>query len=189
MRIIGIDPGSRVCGYGVVEVDGPRSVCIAAGPIHLKGEELPTRLAQLHRVIVSLLEVHQPEVAAIEKVFLARNPDSALKLGHARGAALAALAGHDLPITEYSARSIKQAVAGSGGADKIQIQHMVSVLLKLEKKPQADAADALAVALCHAHHQQSLLQLGGAVPTGRNAWRSAGSRRRGGRMWRLPDGG
>ena len=189
MRIIGIDPGSRTTGYGVVEVLGVRTRFVDCGPIQLGDDAFPIRLARLHRALQALLEEYQPHVAAVEQVFMARNPDSALKLGQARGVALAALALRELPVVEYSARAVKQAIVGGGGADKAQIQHMVKVLCQLPEPPQADAADALAVALCHGHHAQSLSAVGvGANAPGQRSWRSAGGRRRGGRMWRLPAG-
>ena len=112
---------------------------------------MPEKLKRIHNSVVELITQFQPDEFAIEQVFMARNPDSALKLGQARGAAIVAAACHDLPVAEYSARSIKQAVVGTGAAEKEQVQHMVMALLNLSKRPQADAADALAVAICHAN--------------------------------------
>ena len=121
--------------------------------------------------LCEVMSAHRPEEVSIEKVFMARNPDSALKLGQARGAALTAVVQSGVPVFEYSARQVKQAVVGKGGADKSQVQHMVQVLLALSRKPQADAADALAIALCHAHMSQSVARLasggGGKVRSGR----------------------
>ena len=158
MRVIGIDPGSRITGYGIIDIEGPRSTYVACGALQLarQHDDLPQRLAMLHRCLTDVIEQYQPDVAAIERVFMAENPDSALKLGQGRGAALAALALKDLPITEYSAREIKQSLVGSGAAAKEQVQYMVTLLLKLDKTPQADAADALACALCHGNNSQGV---------------------------------
>ncbi len=118
--------------------------------------------------LVSLIGEYRPQESAIEQVFMARNPDSALKLGQARGAAIVGAATSGLDVHEYSARQVKQAVVGKGGADKSQVQHMVQVLLSLSRKPQADAADALAIALCHAHMNQSNLRVAGVTGKARS---------------------
>jgi crossover junction endodeoxyribonuclease RuvC len=149
MRILGIDPGSRVTGYGVVDVRRGKSVYIASGCIRTTCVDVPSRLGEIYEGIASLVADHSPDAVAIEQVFMARNASSALKLGQARGAALAAVVMVGLPVSEYAARRVKQAVTGTGGATKGQVQHMVCRLLKLNKSPSADAADALAIAICH----------------------------------------
>ena len=154
--ILGIDPGSRLTGYGIIQRHGRKLHYVASGCIRVTGPSsqpysLPEKLKRIHNSVVELITQFQPDEFAIEQVFMARNPDSALKLGQARGAAIVAAACHDLPVAEYSARSIKQAVVGTGAAEKEQVQHMVMALLNLSKRPQADAADALAVAICHAN--------------------------------------
>lgn len=154
--ILGIDPGSRLTGYGIIQRHGRQLHYVASGCIRVTGSAaqpftLAEKLKRIHNSVVELITQFQPDEFAIEQVFMARNPDSALKLGQARGAAIVAAACHDLPVAEYSARSIKQAVVGTGAAEKEQVQHMVMALLNLSKRPQADAADALAVAICHAN--------------------------------------
>ncbi len=161
MIILGIDPGSRLTGYGVVRQHGSKFEYIASGCIRMTLGEMPDRLAQIFDGVREIIRQTQPDVFAIEQVFMARNPDSALKLGQARGAAIVAAKFCDLPVFEYSARQVKQSVVGTGAAAKEQVQHMVRTLLKLPANPQADAADALAVALCHGHTQQSLIHLAG----------------------------
>lgn len=159
--ILGIDPGSRITGYGVVRQQGSKFVYLASGCIRLGTDELPERLLRIFNGISEIITQTQPTIFAIEQVFMARNPDSALKLGQARGAAIVAAKHAGLNVYEYSARQVKQAVVGTGAADKAQVQHMVRSLLQLSASPQADAADALAVALCHGHTQQSLVALAG----------------------------
>lgn len=161
MIILGIDPGSRLTGYGVVRQYGSKFEYIASGCIRMTTGEIPDRLAQIFDGVREIIRQTQPDVFAIEQVFMARNPDSALKLGQARGAAIVAAKFAGLPVFEYSARQVKQSVVGTGAAAKEQVQHMVKTLLKLPASPQADAADALAVALCHGHTQQSLIHLSG----------------------------
>jgi crossover junction endodeoxyribonuclease RuvC len=152
MRILGIDPGSRFTGFGVIEsVDG-KLAYIASGCIRIVEKDLSTRLKTIFEGILEIVDLHQPDCAAVEKVFVARNADSALKLGQARGAAITAVLQRDQPLSEYTALQIKQSVVGTGRASKDQVQHMVRVLLRLSGTPQADAADALACAICHAHH-------------------------------------
>lgn len=167
--ILGIDPGSRITGYGIINWTGNRCSYVDSGCIRLKTEELAARLHEIYQGVERLIQTYAPQEMSIEKVFMARNADSALKLGQARGVAIVAGANHGLPVAEYSARQVKQAVVGKGAADKWQVQHMVCVLLNLTKAPQADAADALAIALCHAHTQQSLIRMAGvgAVRRGR----------------------
>lgn len=163
--VLGIDPGSRTTGYGIVRHTGNRIEYLGSGCIRVvKGTEsvaLGERLRIIHDGVAELIAQYQPTEFAIEQVFMARNPDSALKLGQARGAAIVAAARHDLVIAEYAARQIKQAVVGTGAADKTQVQHMVVSMLKLPLKPQADAADALAIAICHCHTRQSLVAMRG----------------------------
>ena len=161
-RILGIDPGSRITGYGIIDSDGRRSVHVASGCIRMEDKLLPERLGMIFQGVAELVETHRPQEMAIEDVFMAKNASAALKLGQARGAAIVACVAQDLPVSEYSARQIKQSVVGTGAADKAQVQHMVKVLLKLVAAPQEDAADALAAALCHAHTQQSMINMAGA---------------------------
>lgn len=151
-RIIGIDPGSRITGYGILDTDGFRHTYIASGHIAITGDELPERLGMIFREVVKVIEQWQPDSMAIEQVFVNRNVDSALKLGQARGAAICAGAHADLSVGEYTPRAIKKAVVGTGAAEKQQIQHMMQMLLGLKTKLQSDEADALAIALCHANH-------------------------------------
>lgn len=160
--ILGIDPGSRLTGYGVVRQSGMKFEYVASGCIRLNSANLlPERLLDIFNGVSEIIRQTKPTIFAIEQVFMARNADSALKLGQARGAAIVAAKHAGLEVFEYSARQVKQSVVGTGAADKAQVQHMVRTLLKLPANPQADAADALAVALCHGHTQQSLVSLAG----------------------------
>ncbi len=161
--ILGIDPGSRLTGYGVIKQQGRSFQYLGSGCIKAaaQGNDLAQRLQIIFAGISELIIQYQPDMFAIEQVFMAKNPDSALKLGQARGAAIVAATNTGLSIWEYSARQIKQSVVGTGAADKTQVQHMVKSILKLAATPQADAADALAVALCHAHSYDSLIKLSG----------------------------
>lgn len=168
-RILGIDPGSQRTGIGVIEVDADgrsRHVYHAAINV-LDCASFHERLRRIFDEVSRIIELHTPQEAAIERVFMARNPDSALKLGQARGAAICAVVTRGLGLAEYAAKEVKQAVVGGGAADKIQVQHMVGVLLNIPGKLQADAADALAIALTHAHTRSSVERLG--IP--RTAWR------------------
>lgn len=150
MRILGIDPGSRSTGFGVIDIVGKDSVYIASGCIRTPpAAALPCRLHIIAQDIFEIVSLYQPQVAAIEQVFVNVNPSSTLMLGQARGAAIAALTLKNLSVFEYSALQVKQAVVGKGKAAKQQVQHMVMQMLRLNEKPQADAADALAVALTH----------------------------------------
>lgn len=151
-RILGIDPGSRITGYGVVDSDRGRLQFVACGVVKTT-VDLPFayRLNEIFTGINEVIQLHGPTTAAVESVFLATNPGSALKLGQARGAAVVAAMQNNLEVNDYSAKQIKQAVAGYGQAGKKQIQHMVRVLLGLDGSPSSDAADALAVAICHAN--------------------------------------
>jgi crossover junction endodeoxyribonuclease RuvC len=168
-RILGIDPGSQRTGIGIIDADERGASChvFHSALQLLDNETFPLRLKQIFDDVCALIDEHRPHEVAIEKVFMARNPDSALKLGQARGAAICAAVHSGLTVTEYAAKEIKQAVVGGGGADKAQIQHMVGVLLNISTKLQADAADALAVALTHAHTRASIARIG--IP--RTAWR------------------
>ena len=169
-RILGIDPGSQRTGVGIVDCDATgRAKHVHHEPLVLLGaEDFPRRLKLLLDGLGALIDRYRPDEVAVEKVFMAKNADSALKLGHARGAALCAAVMRDLPVHEYSASEIKLAVVGQGGADKVQVQHMVGVMLGLQGKLQADAADALAVAITHAHVRATANRLGVAAGV---AWR------------------
>ncbi|MCP5160299.1 MAG: crossover junction endodeoxyribonuclease RuvC [Hahellaceae bacterium] len=165
--ILGIDPGSRITGFGVILFERSKAQYIASGCIRVKEGSLASRLEQIYAGVSEVIDTWKPTEFAIEEVFLARNPDSALKLGQARGVAIVAAANKGLDVAEYSARKVKQSVVGNGAADKSQVQHMVQSILALPAKPQADAADALAIALCHAHTWQSLVRLAGQATTSR----------------------
>jgi len=156
MRILGIDPGSRLTGFGVIETRGDQAASVRHGVIKAGSGDFPERLGIIFSGICELINELQPQEVAIETVFVSHNAGSALKLGQARGAAMCAAISLGLPVAEYSPRSIKQAIVGRGGADKVQVQHMVGVLLQLKDLPTEDAADALAVALCHQHTQQTV---------------------------------
>lgn len=169
--ILGIDPGSRITGYGVIRDTGKGCEYVASGCIRTGEGALPERLQAVYRGVSEVIRLHGPLTMGIEQVFMARNADSALKLGQARGVAIVAAMEQGLGVAEYTASQVKQAVAGTGGADKEQVRLMVMHLLKLLEKPQIDASDALAIALCHAHHRQTL------IPHGLQ-----GARRRSGRL-------
>ena len=161
-RILGIDPGSQRTGVGIIDVDKTGKVSL----VHhqavnlLVAENFSLRLKVLLDELDSIITQYQPQEVAIEKVFMARNPDSALKLGQARGAAMCAAVLKDLPIHEYAAKEIKLAVVGKGNADKVQVQHMMGIMLNISGKIQADAADALAVAITHAHVRATAQRIG-----------------------------
>jgi crossover junction endodeoxyribonuclease RuvC len=151
-RILGIDPGSRITGYGVIEVLRGQLRFVSCGVIKTTPRyPFAHRLNEIFDGINEVIQLHGPEIAAVEDVFLANNPRSALKLGQARGAAIVAAMQNGLTVRDYSAKMIKRAVVGYGQAEKIQVQHMVRILLGLSAAPSADAADALAVAICHAN--------------------------------------
>ena len=154
--ILGIDPGSRTTGYGVVEHRQQTMHYVDSGCIRTLDGPFSERLLHIFNGICLLMEQFQPAEVAIEQVFIYKNPSSALKLGHARGVAMVACASHRVPISEYSPREIKQSVVGYGGAEKQQVKQMVVQLLTLSAEPQTDAADALAVAICHAHQRRTL---------------------------------
>jgi crossover junction endodeoxyribonuclease RuvC len=170
MLILGIDPGSRITGYGLINVNGARNEYVASGCIRIQGDLLAERLQQVYAGISEIITRYSPQEMAIEQVFMARNADSALKLGQARGVAIVAGANAGLPVAEYAARKVKQSVVGNGGADKSQVQVMVAYLLKLPGLPQADAADALAIALCHAHSRNQQIAMAGARKVVRGRW-------------------
>jgi crossover junction endodeoxyribonuclease RuvC len=146
--IIGIDPGSQCTGFGVIRQEGNRHIYLTSGHLNLKTYPACERLRQIYLGIQEIIAEFKPQEAAIEEIFMHDNPNSALKLGQARGAAIVALT---MPVAEYSARVVKKSIVGTGAANKQQVQFMVQRLLNLSKKLQADAADALAIALCHAH--------------------------------------
>ncbi len=154
ITILGIDPGSLVTGVGVITAQGSELRHIYSESIKLPKGELGTRLLAIYNRVQTVIAQTRPDVVSIERVFIAKNPQSALVLGHARGAAVLAAVTNDLPLVEYSATEIKKTVVGRGRADKAQVQHMMRVLLSLRVAPPADASDALAAAVCHAHHQQ-----------------------------------
>lgn len=156
-RILGIDPGSRFTGLGLIEVRGDKVRALHHTVIKTGGAEFNERLGIIFNGVRELATALRPHVAAVETVFVSRNPSSAIKLGQARGAAVCAVIDAGVPVAEYAPRAIKQALVGKGGADKVQVQHMVRILLSLREAPPEDAADALAVALCH-HHTEGTLQ-------------------------------
>ena len=165
-RILGIDPGSRFTGFGVLDFEGGRAAYVASGTITSPDGSFPDRLKKIFSSVKEIFEQYRPDVVAIESVFMAKNAGSALKLGHARSAALCATFGYDVEVHEYSPREIKLAVVGTGSASKEQVQHMVVSLLQLHGKPAADAADALAAALCHGHQRQLRSRLAGSAAAG-----------------------
>jgi crossover junction endodeoxyribonuclease RuvC len=168
-RILGIDPGSQRTGIGIIEVDeAGRSRHVFNTALNLlDNDSFAARLKQIFDGIGAIIAEYAPHECAVERVFVSRNADSALKLGQARGAAICAVVSRGLTISEYAAREVKQSVVGTGSGDKMQVQHMIGVLLNLPGKLQADAADALAIALTHAHVRASVARLG--LP--RLAWR------------------
>jgi len=159
IRILGIDPGSRITGFGVVDVTGTSVKQVEFGCLKIQGDDVGDRLRQIHDGVRDIVERFKPVEIAAEKVFVHRNPASAIKLGQARGAALVAGVCAGLTLHEYSPNEIKQAITGRGHAQKQQIQHMVKLLLGLAKEPPSDAADALAVAICHAHVRETRIRL------------------------------
>ncbi|MEP0071496.1 MAG: crossover junction endodeoxyribonuclease RuvC [Marinomonas sp.] len=154
-RILAIDPGSRITGFGIIDVVNGKTIYVNSGCIRLPDEVLSVRLKHIFENVTYLLKEYTPDEFAIEEVFLAKNANSALKLGQARGTAIVAASLLDLAVHEYAARRVKQSVVGNGNANKEQVQEMVQMLLKLSSKPQADAADALAIAMCHANTRTS----------------------------------
>ena len=182
VRIMGIDPGSQRMGVGIIDIDasGRTRHVFHAAVLLLDNPTFPLRLKQIFDELCALIAEHRPDEVAIERVFMARNPDSALKLGQARGAAICAVVNQGLAVTEYSAKEIKQSVVGGGGAEKRQVQHMVGILLNIATNIQADAADALAIALTHAHARTAAQRVGMEIAaTGRTSWRRRSSTRSG----------
>jgi crossover junction endodeoxyribonuclease RuvC len=165
VRILGLDPGSRITGYGVVDVGREGVRYVASGCIRVGNGELAGRLLEIHRHVTELVDAYVPGEVAIERVFMHRNPDRARKLGQARGAALCGACHAGAAVFEYAPRAVKQTVTGTGGAEKSQVMHMVKALLALQGRLSVDAADALAIAVCHAQHR------------GRAAYARAGSGR------------
>ena len=152
MIILGIDPGSRKTGYGIISKQGNRLIHVDNGAIFTQSaKDFPQRLEQIFTGLSAIIAQYRPDVVAVEDVFLAKNAQSALKLGQARGAAIVAAVNAGLPVHEYTAMQVKQAVVGTGRAEKAQVQQMIKALLNLPEVAQEDASDALAVAICHAH--------------------------------------
>jgi crossover junction endodeoxyribonuclease RuvC len=162
--ILGIDPGSRITGYGIVRQQGRQITYLGSGCIRTQVDDLPNRLKLIYAGVTEIILQFQPDYFAIEQVFMAKNADSALKLGQARGVAIVAAMNQSLPVFEYAARQVKQTVVGTGAAEKAQVQHMVRSLLKLAANPQADAADALAIAITHCHISENAARIGSKSP-------------------------
>jgi crossover junction endodeoxyribonuclease RuvC len=160
--ILGIDPGSRVTGFGLINAAGNKLEYITCGAIRTGDAAHPKRLLKIFDGLSQVIEEHCPQQAAIEEIFLGRNAAAALKLGQARGSAIVACLQNEVPLEEYSARKIKQAIVGRGAAEKQQVQHMVKALLGISGDLQEDSADALAVAICHANTQAGLIRMAGA---------------------------
>jgi len=171
MRILGIDPGLRITGFGILDQSGKQLAYVTSGCIKTPDGTLPERLKTILNSLTEIIQQHQPQQVAVEQVFVNVNPKSTLLLGQARGAAICAAVAAELPVAEYTALQVKQAVVGNGHAAKEQVQEMVKRLLQLPAAPSPDAADALACAICHAHGGMGL----GALAT-------AGFRVRGGRL-------
>ena len=161
MRILGIDPGSRLTGFGILDFDADRPSYVASGAVRSIEGEFPQRLKRIFESVTEIVDEYQPDALAIESIFVHKNASSALKLGHARSAALCATFALNLSVFEYAPREIKQAVTGTGAATKEQVQHMVVSMLRLNGAPSPDAADALAAALCHGHQRRLALELSG----------------------------
>lgn len=159
-RILGIDPGSRLTGFGVLDFVGDSASYVTSGTIRSPDGAFPDRLKKIFESVREIVAEYEPDVVSVESVFMARNAGSALKLGHARSAALCATFGYDIEVVEYAPREIKLAVVGTGAASKEQVQHMVVSLLQLDGTPSADAADALAAAICHGHQHRVRARVG-----------------------------
>ena len=168
IRILGIDPGSRITGYGIIDTEGNHLQHIANDRICPSNENLASKLGDIFNGIDRVITQYQPDEVSIEKIFMHRNADSALKLGQARGVAITACAVRNIDVFEYSANQVKQATVGKGHAAKQQVQHMVKILLCLSETPSADAADALAVAICHSHWREGLSRMPGVGALRRN---------------------
>ncbi len=174
IRVLGIDPGSVITGYGLIESDGARSFHLTHGHIRVKGESFADKLGHIHAELGEIITQWQPQEVAIEQVFMSNNAMSALKLGQARGAAITAAVSRQLSVAEYAPRLVKKVVTGSGSADKQQVQTMVRALLQIVQNVQVDAADGLAIAICHAHSRKTP---GGAALPQRKRTRGRGLRR------------
>lgn len=159
-RILGIDPGSRLTGFGVLDFEGNEATYVASGTVRSLEGDFPSRLRQIFESVANIVAEYRPDVVAIESVFMHKNAGSALKLGHARSAALCATFAGNVEVHEYAPREIKLAIVGTGSATKAQVQHMVVALLSLDAPPAADAADALAAALCHGHQRRLNKRMG-----------------------------
>lgn len=159
-RILGIDPGSRFTGFGILDFVGNEAKYVASGTVKSVDGDFPDRLRQIFESVSSIVEQYAPDIVAIESVFMHKNAGSALKLGQARSAALCATFAGNVEVHEYAPREIKLAIVGTGSASKEQVQHMVVSLLSLESTPAGDAADALAAALCHGHQRRIQQKLG-----------------------------
>ena len=159
LRILGIDPGSRLTGFGVLDFEADRATYVASGTVESMDGDFPDRLKRIFESISEIVTEFRPDAVAIESVFVHRNASSALKLGHARSAAICATFETEIEVFEYAPREIKQAVVGTGSATKHQVQHMVVTLLRLDGAPSTDAADALATALCHGHQRRLIAKL------------------------------
>lgn len=175
-RILGIDPGSRITGYGIVDSNGTQTRYVASGCLRLGDGPFAGRLREIFLRVGDLVVEYAPDQIAVEQVFMHKNADSALKLGQARAAAICATFAGDAPLHEYAPRAIKQAIVGKGGAQKHQVQHMVKAILTLATEPLSDEADALAVALCHAHSYRIQAGIGQIAATtrrsrSRSSWR------------------
>ena len=160
-RVLGIDPGSRVTGFGVIESDGSHSRYLESGCIRTASGDFPDRLGEIFRGLGEIIDAWQPQEVAVEQVFVSRNAASALKLGQARGAAISAIVTRELPVYEYTPAAVKQGLVGNGRAEKEQVQHMVQVILGLQGRMTLDQSDALAIALCHAHSASTRKRIGG----------------------------
>ncbi len=155
MRILGLDPGSQVTGFALIDWAAGNARYVASGSIRTRGRDFPPRLRQIYEGVQRLMQEYSPREVAVERVFMHRNADSALKLGQARGAALCAAFAGDPEVFEYAPREVKLAVVGQGGAQKEQVQLMVRTLLRLQGEVGADAADAIGIALCHAYSREA----------------------------------
>lgn len=178
IRVLGIDPGSVITGYGLIESDGARSFHLTHGHIRVKGDSFAEKLGHIHAELGDVIQQWEPQEVAIEQVFLSNNAMSALKLGQARGAAITAAVSRHLSVAEYAPRLVKKVVTGSGSADKKQVQTMVKAMLQIAQVLQVDAADGLAIAICHAHSRNSRTALAGdAAIAPRKRTRGRGLRR------------
>ncbi|WP_371154832.1 crossover junction endodeoxyribonuclease RuvC [Jannaschia sp. 2305UL9-9] len=167
MRVIGIDPGLRNCGWGVIDVEGSRQRHVANGTVRAQGTDMGTRLLNLHKGLTAVIALHRPDAAAVENTFVNRDGAGTLKLGQARGVAMLVPAQAGLDVGEYAPNAVKKAIVGTGHAAKEQIAHMVRMQLPGCDPESPDAADALAIAMCHAFHLQSSNRLAAAIGAGR----------------------